>query len=367
MYSAGDSNVLQEVVLVQQSATNPIDVMMSSPAYWNNTVYFTPNGSPILAFPLSAGLLGTPRKTAAKYPGAHSPSISANGNANGILWAISGQLHAFDAVSLQMLYGSGQALNGRDTLPAVGHFATQTVANGRVYVGTRTSLEAYGLFHGVGPVAVLSPISVSFPNQLVGTTSAAQLVTLTNAGSAGSTLTINTKSITGTNASDFKQTNTCGTTLSAGASCTFSATFTPSAVGARGATLNVGTSDLVNPTLSSQLTGTGTAPVAVVSPTSLNFGNQKQQTTSAPQTVTLSNTGTAPLTINGTAIGGTNAGDFKQTTTCGASLAAGAKCTISVTFKPTKKGTRTATLTVTDNSNAVANSKQNVSLSGTGH
>jgi hypothetical protein len=146
MYSAGDSNALQEVVLVQQNNTNPNDVLMSSPAYWNNTVYFGPNGSPLMAFPLSAGLLGTPLETPTKYSGAHSPSISANGNTNGILWVIgNSQLTALDAVSLKMLYGTTQAPNGRDTLPSVGHFATQTVANGRVYVGTRTTLEAYGL------------------------------------------------------------------------------------------------------------------------------------------------------------------------------------------------------------------------------
>jgi hypothetical protein len=143
-------------------------------------------------------------------------------------------------------------------------------------------------------------------------------------------------------------------------------TFKPTVVGGRGAALTINTSDPVNPAVTSQLTGTGTAPVAVVSATSLAFGNQKQQTTSAPKAVTLSNTGTAPLTINSIAIGGTNAGDFQQANTCGGSLAAGGNCTISVTFKPTKKGTRTATLTVTDNSNAVANSPQNVSLSGTG-
>jgi FtsP/CotA-like multicopper oxidase with cupredoxin domain len=219
---------------------------------------------------------------------------------------------------------------------------------------------------GIGPLAVLSPLSVPFGNQMVGTTSAIKLVTLTNAGSVGSTLTINNKTITGTNAGDFAQTNNCPTTLSAGASCSFSLTFKPTAVGARGATLSVTSSDPVNPTLTSALSGTGTEPIAVVSPTSLNFGNQKQQSTSAPKLVTLSNTGLAPLTINSIAIGGTNAGDFARTTTCGATLAAGANCTISVTFRPTKKGTRTATLTVTDNSNAVANSKQNVSLTGTG-
>jgi hypothetical protein len=149
MYSAGsDSQIIQEFALVPYTGQ---DNVMDSPAYWNNTVYFAPNGSPLLAFPLSSGLLGTPLKTSLKYNGAHSPSISANGNTNGILWAISGQafpqLLAFDAVSLQLLYGTNQAPNKRDTLPSLGHFATQTVANGKVYVAAQNSLEAYGLFH----------------------------------------------------------------------------------------------------------------------------------------------------------------------------------------------------------------------------
>jgi hypothetical protein len=197
MYSAGDSNALQEVVLVPQSPTNPIDVMMSSPAYWNNTVYFTPNGSPILAFPLSGGLLGTPLKTSGGYSGAHSSSISANGNTNGILWAISGQLLAFDAVSLKMLYGTSQAPNGRDTLPAVGHFATQTVANGRVYVGTRTSLEAYGLIlaanvtGGNGQTAAVAtalpiPIQVQIVNPYTGQPDIGATVNFSDGGKGGS-------------------------------------------------------------------------------------------------------------------------------------------------------------------------------------
>jgi len=135
---------LQEVALEPGSAN---DVLFGSPAYWNNTVYFAPNASPLMAFPLSGGLLGTPLKTSAIYAGSHSPSISANGTSNGVLWVITGQLLAFDAVSLKLLYTTNQAPNGRDTLPPVGHFVTQTVANGKVYVGTQHSLEAYGLFH----------------------------------------------------------------------------------------------------------------------------------------------------------------------------------------------------------------------------
>ncbi len=148
MYQANDSQVLQEFPLLPgQSPYAARDVDFSSPAYWNNTVYYAPDPSPLLAFPLSSGLLGTPVKTAGSYVGAHSPSISANGNSNGILWVMTNQLFAFDAVSLQLLYGTNQAPGSRDKLPPIGHFVTQTVANGKVYVGTQASLEAYGLFH----------------------------------------------------------------------------------------------------------------------------------------------------------------------------------------------------------------------------
>src|ERR1035441_3209617 len=197
MYSAGDSNALQEVVLVPQSPPNPIDVMMSSPAYWNNTVYFTPNGSPILAFPLSGGLLGTPLKTSGGYPGAHSSSISANGNTNGILWAISGGVLAFDAGSLKMIYGTSQAPNGRDTLPAVGHFATQTVANGRVYVVPARGLEAFGLIPtanvngGNGQPATVAtalpvPIQVQIANPYSGQPDIGATVNFSDGGKGGS-------------------------------------------------------------------------------------------------------------------------------------------------------------------------------------
>jgi hypothetical protein len=184
MFSTDDSGVLQEVTLVP-GATG--DVLMSSPAYWNNTVYFAPTGSPLRAFPLlSNGLLSTtPFETKASYNGGHSPSISANGNTNGIVWDITGQLLAFDAVptctpqpcvpKLNLLYATNQAPNGRDTLPAVGHFVTPTVANGRVYVATRNSLEAYALFHALNVTggnaqtatvgtALLAPIQVQVAN-----------------------------------------------------------------------------------------------------------------------------------------------------------------------------------------------------------
>ena len=100
-------------------------------------------------------------------------------------------------------------------------------------------------------------------------------------------------------------------------------------------------------------------PGASVSPTSLTFGSQTVGTTSAAQTVTLSNTGSAALTITSIVA----SGDFAASNTCGGSLAAGGNCSISVTLTPTASGTRTGSLSVTDNATG---SPQTVSLTGTG-
>jgi len=108
---------------------------------------------------------------------------------------------------------------------------------------------------------------------------------------------------------------------------------------------------------------TGNGPVASLSSASLSFSNQAVGTTSAGQTLTLSNAGKAVLTITSIAITGTNAGDFAQTNTCGSSVAAGAHCTIAVMFTPSAAGTRTATLSISDNASG---SPQTAQLSGTG-
>src|SRR3984893_6953922 len=195
MFSANDSQVLQEVALEPGSAN---DVLFGSPAYWNNTVYFAPNASPLMAFPFSGGLLGTPLKTSGSYNGSHSPSISANGTSNGVLWAITGQLLAFDAVSLKLLYTTKQAPNGRDTLPPVGHFVTQTVINGKVYVGTQNSLEAYGLFHvatitggnaqtSTAATVLAAPIQVEVDNPYNGQPDVGATVNFSDGCKAGTT------------------------------------------------------------------------------------------------------------------------------------------------------------------------------------
>jgi hypothetical protein len=213
---------------------------------------------------------------------------------------------------------------------------------------------------GTGPVASLSPTSLSFGSQTINTTSAARTVTLTNTGTG--TMTISSTSLTGTNASNFMRTTTCGSTLAAGARCTFSVTFKPTAVGSRTATLSISDNATGSPHTVA-LSGTGTGPVASLSPTSISFGSQAINTTSAARTVTLTNTGTATMTITSISITGTNASNFTRTTTCGSSLSFGASCTISVTFRPTVRAARAATLSVTDNASG---SPHTVALSGTG-
>ena len=214
---------------------------------------------------------------------------------------------------------------------------------------------------GCGTV-VPAPNSLTFASQAVGTTSPAQTVTLYNGQMV--TLNISSLSITGTNAADFSQTNTCGATVTAGQACTVSVTFSPSAVGTRTATLNFN-DDAGNSPQTVSLSGTGQAggPSVSLVPPSMAFGNESVGVTSAAQTGTLTNTGTATLNISSLAVTGLNKSDFGQTNNCGNSVAPGASCTIQVTFTPTTTGPRKAFVTVNDNA---PGSPQSISLTGTG-
>ena len=211
---------------------------------------------------------------------------------------------------------------------------------------------------GTGTTAKLSPVSLGFSTRAIGTTSATKKITLTNVGTTP--LVITSIVITGPNAGDFAQTHTCGSSLAAGASCSISVAFKPTGSGTRTAAVSV-TDNAAGSPQKASLRGFGTT--AKLSPTSLGFGNVIVGSTSPPQAVTLSNVGTTTFSISGITIGGANAGDFAQTHTCGSSLAAGASCSISISFRPTATGTRLAALTVTD---GAAGSPQSARLSGTG-
>jgi hypothetical protein len=213
-----------------------------------------------------------------------------------------------------------------------------------------------------GPTVVLSPTSLTFASQNVGTTSTPQTITLTNDGNA--TLAISSITITGTNPGDFAETNSCGASVAVGANCTISVTFTPTATGTRTASVSVADNAAGSPQTAT-LTGTGIGgtPAVTLSPTSLTFPAQVVGTTSAPQVVTLTNTGNGMLDITSLSLTGTDSAEFSQTNTCGASVAAGGNCTVSVTFKPQHANAGNAALSISDNA---PGSPQTVALTGIG-
>jgi outer membrane protein assembly factor BamB len=130
--------------------------MWAMPAYFNGNVYFGPQLGSLKQFTFSNAKLSTTAASATsisyEYPGT-IPSISANGNTNGIVWAVEHAkpsiLHAYNATNLATeLYNSSQAANNRDRLGNASHFGVPTVMNGKVYVGTTTGVVVYGLLGG---------------------------------------------------------------------------------------------------------------------------------------------------------------------------------------------------------------------------
>jgi len=204
-----------------------------------------------------------------------------------------------------------------------------------------------------GPAATLSPASLTFVTQLLGTTSGPQTVTLTNTG--GETLDITSIAAT----TNFSETNTCGSTLTAGASCSITVTFTPVGVGTLTGSITV-TDSASNSPQTVPLTGTGT--VATLLPGSLNFGVLRVGN-SVTRTATLTNYSYRALNISAVQFLPPAAGDFSQTNTCGTSLPAQSSCAFSITFTPQAKGLRKSTMGVIDNGGG---GPQKVALSGTG-
>ena len=210
------------------------------------------------------------------------------------------------------------------------------------------------------PLATLTPTPLTFATQVVGVAGTAQVATLSNTGVGP--LSVSSITIGGTNATEFAQTNTCGVmpaTLAAGTACGISVTFTPTTAGTKAATLTVvdaaGTQTVT-------LNGTGaTAAAASITPSTLAFGTAIVWSISPAQAVTLSNTGGSALAISSISMGGVNPFVFSQTNNCGTSLAAGASCTVNVTFQPNGTGAKSAVST-----SLMRSVTQSVSLSGTG-
>src|SRR5580704_13658356 len=143
--AANDSAIYQQI-------TGEIRGVWSTPVYFNNTVNYGALSDALKAFPITnARLAAAPGFQTANsfpYPGT-SPAVSANGTTNGIVWAVENSspavLPAFDATSLQELYNSNQAANGRDHFGSANKFITPMIVNGKVYVGVPNGVAVFGL------------------------------------------------------------------------------------------------------------------------------------------------------------------------------------------------------------------------------
>lgn len=215
----------------------------------------------------------------------------------------------------------------------------------------------------------VSPTSLDLGSANVGKTTAVKTLTVTNQSSTRDALVTGLGVVNG--ASDFGQSNDCGSRIAAGQSCTVNVTLTPTSGGARQGSLAVISAA---GTVTASLTGTGTVPDAGMDPSAGDqtnngdgsytynlFLGSAQVGSSAPvRTITLSNTGTGPLAVLGVSVtaGGS---EFSQSNGCGASLPVGGSCAVSLMFTPQGDGTRNGqVVVVTENKTFILN------LTGTG-
>jgi hypothetical protein len=228
----------------------------SSPAYWQgpsgNYIYYsgmgteTGVGDSVRQYSLTKGELSATSiaNSTNVLPVGSTPSISANGTTNGILWTIERRdinaaspgvhtalLYAYDATDVAtMLYNSGQTkvdTQYRDQTGCGNKFAVPTIANGKVYVGTQNEIDVFGLLPTTpsAPAPSVSNPCLNFVNISLGTTSPAQTTTLANLGPGD--LAISGIGLQGLNTSVFTETNNCPKSLAPAASCTITVTFTP--------------------------------------------------------------------------------------------------------------------------------------------
>jgi len=211
---------------------------------------------------------------------------------------------------------------------------------------------------GVQPILGVSPSSLTFSAQRVGTPSTSQKVTVSNTGTGSIDIT----SVSIGNGQPFTVTPSSAFTLVAGASQDLFVTFSPTATGGATGTLTLATDYTLSPSALVSLSGTGVQPGLSVSPSSLAFGEQHVSVPSEPRKVTVSNTGTGPIRITGITLGGSQT--FTVTPSVPFDLAAGTSQELSVTFTPTTETASTGTLTLTTDYSTTPSTS--VSLSGTG-
>jgi hypothetical protein len=223
--------------------------------------------------------------------------------------------------------------------------------------GAGTQTVALNGTGAAAPTDTLNPMSLGFAATTTGSLSASQTISLTNSG--GEALTAIGVSVSGA----FQTSNNCGTQLAGQSACSISVIFAPTVVGSQSGTLTV--SDALR-TQTVALTGTGVTPPALsVTPSSLTFSTQQPGVASAPQTLTVTNSGGAALANVGFQITGPAAASYSVgASTCGVTLTSGGSCTVRVVFTPAATGAIAATLTVSSSTLGVT--PVSVPLNGSG-
>jgi Ca2+-binding RTX toxin-like protein len=210
------------------------------------------------------------------------------------------------------------------------------------------------------PVAGVSVTSLAFGDQVVGTTSPDQTITVTNTGL--SNLGVSGATVGGVDAAQFLLTNNC-ITVTPGSSCTVTVRFAPTSTGVKSAAVSIAYATGSPSSIAVSGTGLPTAPIAAIGPASLGFGNMVIGTTSGAQSITVANNGTQNLNLLGVSLSGADAGQFSLTNNCPTTVIPGASCTVDVRFAPTVTGPRTVSVNILHNA---AGSQASVTATGTG-
>ena len=256
------------------------------------------------------------------------------------------------AKGVELFLGRG---NGtfRDPIPS-GDSAPGTLALGDFNQDGKLDLVGIPLY--LQAPILLSPAKLKFGTQNVGTKSKPLVATALNVGNAA--LPFNGITFGGNDTKDFSETDNCGTSLPVGGTCRISVTFEPNSGGPKKTTMNFNYQGFGSPQTVT-LEGVGAVSTVTLMPSKLDYSGQLIGTTSSPQTATLTNTGTVPVTISSI----TASAQFSETNNCPSSLPLNGSCQIQVQFTPTQSGEIQGTLLVTDDAKG---SPQAVALSGIG-
>ena len=263
--------------------------------------------------------------------------------------------------SLRLLPGQACAVQVSFTPTAAGpRSATLSVESNSP--GSPDTAALSGIGDPVSPLLAISPASLSFPDQAVGTPGADQTVTLTNPGRAN--LHIQTIALAGANPGDFVKTTDCdGQTVGWGQVnvCYFGVHFAPTADGNRSGTVVI-TSDAPGSPHLLNLAGKGVKGLVSLSAAAINFGTTVVGGTLHRQ-LTITNGAAAPLTVQGASLSSGQPGDFKVVPNCAQTLYSGNSCVLDLSFRPLSLGSRATSLTITSNA---SNPSVVVPLSGFG-